>query len=333
MEQIKSIKIDLDLPPESRYAKLCVIMGVDNLKEKFKQMYQSYIGIIPLTDFLLESMVRSNIDTIMYRDEIEFWSNTIGLPFYKVVMLQLIYEINSGCTTLVSELNSLQTMIRIMDWPCKFLKEITYHGVFYSQGKPIFDAVCWVGSIGIFTARSIKSKYMCALNYRRVNTISMHTIANSYMNTVVAQAWPVSYLLRHMLELGEKYDAVVQTLETCKLISPVYYVISSLKPDSYVGNKFNPCIIQRAPQAHNTICMKSLVQTNCDSIASPDNIMFSKERLDIINKALAEEKKTFESVIKKVCSYPVLNKDTIYISIINAQSFETNIITDYKQVV
>ena len=245
-----------------------------------------------------------------------------------MVLLQLLYEIYSGCTTFVANLDSLQTMIRIMDWPCKFLKEITYQCVFYSHGKPIFDAVCWIGSVGIFTARSIKSKYMIALNYRRIPTISMHTILNSYMNTVISKSWPVSYLVRHLLETQEKYHQVISILETCKLISPVYYVLSSLKTDF----PSSPVIIQRAPEAHNTIYQSNPIQTNCDSIASQDNIMFSKERLDIINKALNDDKRTFDTIMKKVFTYPVLNKDSIYLYIINANMFETMCIQDYKLV-
>jgi hypothetical protein len=345
MEFVKTFRIDLDLPPESRYTRLCACWGLGlpepnlALRDKFSQMYKTFVGIIPLDERLVESIVKSNIHTIMYRDEIEYWSIQIGLPFYQVVLLQLIYEINSGCTTFVTELNSLQTMIRLMDWPCPFLKEITYHGVYYSGGKPIFDGVCWLGSVGIFTARSIKSKYMVALNYRRVSTVSMHTIITGYLNTVVAQAWPVSYLIRHMLETGEKYDQVVRTLETCKLISPVYYIISSLKLNVHPS----PLIIQRAPEAHSTIHRPNPIQTNCDNIGSPDNIMFSKERLGIVNKILNPEpdpitglvpqnlRKTLESVLKQTCVYPVINKDTIYLSVLNANTFDTMVILDYKK--
>jgi hypothetical protein len=344
MEFVKTFKIDLDLPPQTRYNRLCACWGLGLtepnlvLREKFTQMFKSFVGIIPLGEPLIESILKSNIDTIMYRDEIEYWSEKIGLPFYQVVLLQLIYEINSGCTTFVTELNSLQTMIRLMDWPCPFLKEITYHGIFYSQGKPIFDGVCWLGSIGIFTARSIKSKYMVALNYRRLSTISMHTIITGYLNTVVARAWPVSYLVRHMLELGEKYDQVVRTLETCKLISPVYYIISSLKLDV----SYSPLIIQRAPEAHSTNCRPNPIQTNCDNIGSSDNIMFSKERLTIVNQILnpdpdpitgivpSSKKKTLESVLKQTCVYPVINKDTVYMCVMNANTFDTMVILDYK---
>jgi len=357
MEFVKTFTINLDLPPETRYSKLCACWDLGcntslnlleslkepnpntSLRDKYISMYKSFIGIIPLGESLIESIIKSNIDTIMYRDEIEYWSKQIGLPFYQVVILQLLFEINSGCTTFVTELNSLQTMIRLMDWPCEFLKEITYHGVFYSQGKPIFDAVCWVGSIGIFTARSIKSKYMVSLNYRRLNSVTMHTIITGYLNTVVAQAWPVSYLARHMLETGKKYEQVVHTLETCKLISPVYYIISSLK----LGTPSSPLIIQRAPEAHATIQRINPIQTNCDNIGSQDNIMFSKERLGIVNQILnpdpdpitgivpSNKKKTLESVLKQTCVYPVINKDTVYMCVMNANTFDSMIILDYKK--
>jgi hypothetical protein len=382
MEFVKTFTINLDLPPETRYSKLCACWGLrqrfvsldlsegqicntslnlsegqicntslnlsegleepnpnTSLRNKYISMYKSFIGIIPLRESLLESIIKSNIDTIMYRDEIEYWAKIIGLPFYQVVILQLLYEINSGCTTFVTELNSLQTMIRLMDWPCEFLKEITYHGVFYSKGKPIFDAVCWIGSIGIFTARSIKSKYMVALNYRRLCNVTIHTIITAYLNTLVASAWPVSYLIRHMLETGEKYKQVVQTLETCKLVSPVYYIISSLK----LSTLSSPLIIQRAPEAHSTIHRLNPIQTNCDNIGSPDNIMFSKERLGIINQILnpdpdpitgivpSNKIKTLESVLKQTCVYPIINKDTIYICIMNANTFDSMVILDYKK--
>jgi hypothetical protein len=118
----------------------------------------------------------------------------------------------------------------------------------------------------------------------------------------------------------------------------VYYIISSLK----LGVPLSPLIIQRAPEAHNTIHRINPIQTNCDNIGSSDNIMFSKERLGIVNQILNpspdpitgiipdNKKKTLESVLKQTCVYPVVNKDTIYMTITNANIFHTMIILDYK---
>ena len=131
----------------------------------------------------------------------------------------------------------------------------------------------------------------------------------------------------------------MHTLETCKLISPVYYIISSLK----LGTPSSPLIIQRAPEAHATIQRINPIQTNCDNIGSQDNIMFSKERLGIVNQILnpdpdpitgivpSNKKKTLESVLKQTCVYPVINKDTVYMCVMNANTFDSMIILDYKK--
>lgn len=322
MENIKTFTIDLDLPVNERFYKLLVCFNLDDnerLKERFRHMYIFFSKFLPINDFILEKMMKENVETIMYRDEIEFWSNYIGLSFHQVVFLQLIFELFSSSTTIIAELESLQTMIRIVDWPCDLLKDITYNGIFYSKGRPIFNAVCWIGSVGIFTARSAKSKYLISVNHRRLKTASIHTIVNSFMNTVLAQAWPASYLVRHLLETEEKYDNVVKTLEICKLIAPVYFVIGSLKPN--ITN--SPITIHRASEATSTIHLSNLIQTDCDSIASLENTSFSKERMEKVSQALHNEKRTIETVLKHIWCEPVINKKSVYLCIANAKLFET----------
>ena len=56
--------------------------------------------------------------------ELEAIAELYGLPVHRVLLLQLYYKANAGCTTLVTE---DRRMIRTMDWSLTLLKKITFN--------------------------------------------------------------------------------------------------------------------------------------------------------------------------------------------------------------
>ena len=263
----KQFIINLDLDVELRYEQLIKSFDITMIRTQFNSVYNTMVNQLPFVDTIISQLVNVNQSKIMYYDEIMYWSNIFNMPFHKVLLMQLMYEINAGCTTFVKD----NVMYRTMDWPMDFLKEMTYHGIFTKKSEVIYEAVCWLGSVGIFTGKT--ANYSVAINYRRINDFSLGQIINKYLN-VTNMYWPVSYLLRHTLETTNDTDNLINNLKSAKLVSPVYYIV----------NDFNgkASIIMREPKKYTHIIKQNLVQTNCDNDKIKNktglNIMHSYER-------------------------------------------------------
>lgn len=312
---MKHFDIDLDLAPDDRFKVVERNFNFKKVKEKYEEVYESYKPTIPFFETFIRMIVSLHKDKIMFYDEIVYWSDKLEVPFYKVVIMQLLYEANAACTTFVGKFDGKNTMIRTMDWPMEFLKKFTYQATFYRDKKPIYEAVCWIGSVGVFTGKSITQEYSLALNYRRTKEISIGTILTNFKNTIYSY-WPVAYLTRHVLENQYTCDETAHILQSYALISPVYYILNNF--NSY------PIIIQRDTETYTCITGSYVIQTNCDNDKTEPDILYSVYRMKHVTRLL---KKTcvLSNVIKGVCKYPVMNDETIYMSIINKDTFKTNL--------
>jgi len=314
---ISKVKINLDEKIDNRYSELIKKFNIKYISKQFLQIYNSLKPNIPFLDNLVSGLVIIHKDKIMYFDEIKYWSEIFEIDFYKVLIMQLIYELNSACTTFVVPIDGINTMFRTMDWSMDFLKSITYQAIFYKNNLPIYEAVCWLGSVGIFTGKSLIHDYSLAINHRRLNDVSIFQIYKNYLNSINMH-WPVSYLTRHLLENNFTVEQVLDNLSNAPTISPVYYIFNNFNSE--------PIIIRRTPNSNETIKNNIVIQTNCDEEGIEPNIMNSDKRLRMLKKIFKKEY-TYDKIIKTINEFPITNEDTIYLSIISKDIFDTKIIS------
>lgn len=314
---ILKVKINLDEKIDNRYSELIKQFDIKYISKQFLEIYNSLKPNIPFLNNLVSGLVNLHKDKIMYFDEIKYWSEIFEIDFYKVLIMQLIYELNSGCTTFVVPIDGINTMFRTMDWSMDFLKSITYQAIFYKNNLPIYEAVCWLGSVGIFTGKSLIHDYSLAINYRRLNDVSIFQIYKNYVNSINMH-WPVSYLTRHLLENSFTVEQVLHNLSNALTISPVYYIFNNFNSE--------PIIIRKKPNSNETIKNNIVIQTNCDEEGIEPNIMNSYKRLRMLKKIFKKEY-TYDKIIKTINEFPITNEDTIYLSIISKVNFDTKIIS------
>lgn len=309
-KMVTSYILNLDLPPHERFAELLAAFDVTELRAEFNTVYDSLVPHIPLINGGMDVLSRMHANKIMFCDEITFWANALLIPFHKVLLMQLIYEFNAGCTTVVAPLDGKQVMIRTMDWPMEYLKKVTYHGIFTKGGRVVFEGVCWLGSVGLFTGKN--RHYSVAINYRRTHAVSIATILGNYLNAIHAH-WPVSYLVRYALENEWQYDTTHKILADAPLIAPVYYVLNN-----YAGA---PCVLMRDPDNCTRVTGKCVIQTNSDDNRHGENIMMSFERFAMADDILRTHH-TKSAVLERMRKYPVINEDTIYYAVMGEDMFE-----------
>ncbi len=317
--------IDLDKTVEDRYSEVIkhYTPRIESISKKIEEIYHEYLPKIPLFNTSLNILINFHKEKILYYDEIEYWSKIFNINFHKILILQLLYEMNSGCTSVVYK----GVMYRTMDWPMEFLKELTYQGRFLKNGRVIYEGICWLGSVGLFTVKS--PHYSISINYRRVKNVSLLTLINNYLN-LVNMHFPVSYLVRHIVESEMDSDSAIDALKKYKIVCPVYYTI----------NVFDrtPVVIQRDPIGFKTYNEEEknqyTIQTNCDVDKLNDvqymnhmNIMNSYERYMQINKILnrKESRSTVNNLLESFSEYPVMNEETIYFCVISKEEFVYNI--------
>jgi len=305
-----SFVIDLDLLPEQRYAHVINQFNIEKIKVEVNKLYNDFLPKIPFINSVITHIVKSNISKMMYYDEILYWSIILNIPFHKIVLLQFIYELNSACTTFVTTIKNKRTMYRTMDWHLDLLKYITYTATFIKHRRPIYDAVCWLGAVGIFTGKN--NEYSLAMNYRCLNNITFKSIFHNYTNCMNL-FFPASYLIRDTLE-NNNYEETKKRLCLTKLISPVYFTINHFDG---VGS-----IIQRTSESFNLITDETVIQTNCDNDIDPSNILFSHERLHQVRSLLNSCDKN-KQIRKKLLIEPVINEATVYFCMMNKTQFKT----------
>jgi hypothetical protein len=285
-----TFSIQLDLPVQERYKELVSFYDIPSISHEIESLYDSFY----LPHDISKLLPPQTINKLMYTDEISFWSKTFNIPFYKILLLQLVYELHSGCTTVI--LN--KTMYRTMDWPLVFLKSITYHAIVFNNGRQIYEGICWLGTVGLFTGKN--DSFSIAINYRRTKPISIQTFLDNIQRAIKGY-YPVSYLVRHVLETNS-----LDLLERSSVISPVYYIVNP-----FDGKQ--PYILIREYESFVKKEDTYVIQTNTDTPTSQPNIMFSHERHSILEHAISNN----ENIIKTMKTYPILNEDTIYFSILS----------------
>lgn len=237
------------------------------------------------------------------------------MDFYKILLMQLIYEINSGCTTVVTRVKDQNVLFRTMDWPLKLLSRLTIKLRVIKNKQYLCSVVTWLGCVGWFTAFNGSTAVM--INYK-----SGTSILSSITKTMKLY-YPVSYLVRTCYENNYSYNKIIRTLKHTNIISPCYYTVFNTKED--------PIVITRLPTRYDVRYNSYSVQTNCDDDKKRPNIMYSVERRKIIKDSIQKNNNNYNSydeLLRDFAISPIINVETIYITQIDEKNnFKTYIIS------
>lgn len=273
--------------------------NIFNVINKIRPLYEKYLPIINFTLRIVGTGVA------LYNEEISEISKILEITFGETLILQLVYEAFSACTSAVFEVGDEYIHFRTMDWDMPALKKITFTYQMYDKNKYLFDAIGWAGCVGCFTAFK-KNKYTISLNYRRSNSENFNLMNN--VMPLIKGFYPHSYFIRRLL--SSDVDPYL-SIKNAKFISPAYYVITSEKFSGAIGrDRESVVFVKEAP----------IVQTNCDEIYKGDNILLSFERLQQMNKYVGK-KCEIDQLIEESKIFPVLNQETIYTVIMNKDQF------------
>lgn len=303
---MKRYTFDLDADGSDRWVNILndFIPMRSEIRNFIRSLFVEYDIGLSVLSLLADNMKKNN--KILYVKEIEYIANYFEVSFIEILLLQLIYETSAACSVGMLKINNKDFYFRTLDWRMGFLRNITIFLDIVKNGETIGTAVTWVGYIGFATC-NVKNQYNVALNYRLTKPMNLTTLCENIYKTINLQ-WPITYLIRAILENELSYDDAISNFTNNILISPCYISIYSKIHKSV--------IITRDPDSLVSIRDHDLVQTNCDFDKNIPNISQSVERRNLIYDV---EKicntyniTSYDEIIKMLLEYPVLNENTIY---------------------
>jgi len=295
---------NLDLEEKERWVN--ILNKFENMKLEIREFVQSlfinvnydkYINVVD--KMLLENKIR-------YSDEIKYIAKFFNLTFIEILLLQLFYEAHAACSVGMLNIKGKMFYFRTLDWNLEFLKKITIELDIIKNGVIVGTAVTWIGYIG-FPTCNVNDMYNIALNYRFTKPMNNETLKDN-INKTVNLYWPITYLIRNVLEQQMLFSEAVDTFCNSKLISPCYISMFSKYSKSV--------IITRDFDSLVNIRDYNLVQTNCDFDKNEPNVTKSVERRELIYKVEKDCNMyniiKYEDILNMLLQPPVLTNRTIY---------------------
>jgi len=309
---VKTFKFDLDLPENVRWNH--ILNKNKHLIPMMKKTIDDLMNSYGLNNILLSTtlslLINYNKKNIKWYDEIYSISQKTNIEFNKILIMQLIYEMSSACTAVVTKVKGKNTFFRTMDWPLEVLKKLTIKLQVYKNKKLIAIVPTWIGCVGFFTSY-IPNNYAIAINYKKCQGINLLSIFNN-VKKIVNMYWPASYLIRQICENQYDINTAIKICEQSKLISPCYFTI-------FNEHGISTCIT-RTSEDYKTLTNDIIIQTNCDNNKEIPNILWSVERRNLVKKSIEKNNNNYTSLkklTKEICVKPIINEETVFITIIN----------------
>jgi len=310
VKEVKYYDFDLDLPRSIRWKHIFDANNdkLEQLKAHANKILMPYLNILSYLELGFNLIDKDNIK---FSEELEYIAKRMDMKFFHVILLQLVYEAHSACTSAVFTIGSETYLYRTMDWEMPFLKDITIGLQIKRNGEYISHVVTWLGCVGFFTASSITNKYSVAINYRRTQEMDVTTSLTNGIRCV-AGIYPICYLVREIINSQNLSDAI-KTFKDTELISPCYIILyNQIQTNESV-------VITRDYDKAINVRYTNLIQTNCDYNKLVPNILFSLQRRALFEQLIKDlnnrngEKLSYEKILRALSVFPILNEETIYV--------------------
>lgn len=316
--KMKRYQIDLCLDPKQRWNRIILDHKENILKtlETIESNINSIFGNGILSNLISKFFSGlTSLGAVMYYKEIEGIAELLGISVGKVAMLQLAYEFNTSCTSILYKNGDEVLHYRTMDWNMLELKPLTIEVEFKRNGIPIFVATTWPGYVGILTGMRIGT-YAVSINYRRVNEGMFRNLLNGLFS-----CWPISFLVRYILENYSTYEEAKNAFRNSYLMAPVYIILSG-KTGGRIFTR------DRTRNVRELKLEDYLVQTNIDHWRGFEksndwqDIEYSRRRKKFAYNYLTEidqielnDNGTIHNKLWKLLNtYPINKEDTIYLT-------------------
>lgn len=343
---VPTYRVNLDLPAEQRWVTLSTIYKkevrdlIAYIKVFVLEFSPKFQELINLIDNDLGSLAHTL--PAPYGDEIKGIASATDLPLGEVVLYNIFYEIFTLCTSIIAFDENGNTMhgrnldfglflgwdLKNDTWQLSELLRPLIVNVEYTRGGVVqYKTVTFVGFVGLITG--VKPGVMSLSINERFGVYGGYIgIFEWILNINRNQSW-ITLIARDVLEKPDiDYDKAVDMLTNTPLLAPCYYIIAGAK------SKQGAIITRSRVKADDVWILGSnntwfIAETNYDHWEAP---LFIDDRITPTNKCmnkLGQKDLSFEGIFNVLSSKPVLNKLTVYSSLMRASDGYTETYIQY----
>nr|XP_060635363.1 N-acylethanolamine-hydrolyzing acid amidase [Anolis sagrei ordinatus] len=306
--------VSLDSPPEQRWDPVLKRFDPAFLRFAFARILQE--SIPKWVHAIIRPIAEEIVSCVPQPFAGEIWGlfKALDLNVGDGLLLNLAYESSAFCTSIIAQ-DSNGTIYhgRNMDYAfVDILRNMTIDVNFLKDGQVKFRGTTFMGYVGLWTGQR-PHKFTISGDERDAGNWWENAIAAFFNRNI-----PVSWLIRIALSEAEDFEAAALMLANTPIIANVYYIIGGTTP------KEGAVITRKRSGPVDIWPLDPLsggwyrVETNYDHWTTPPP---SDDRRTPAIKALnatGQENINLESLYKILSEQPVLNKDTIYTTVMSA---------------
>lgn len=359
---VKSFTINLDLPPEKRYAAL--LPTFNKTVWGFWNKYFANDKI--LTDVLYAVSDKRGDEPDEMTREIQGLADASKLPFKFVKAIQMLYELQTlmvpivnftgpkyplpegyealaripwrgpGCTGIIAKNSADGTVYhaRNLDFsPVDVMTNLVYNGIFTKNGKEVFRSQMIAGYVQIITGANMigENGYAIERNTRYTD----HWGGNSEMLKNLFSGRQLNgWTLRKILETETEYEKAVAAIASAPYVSTEYAIISGVKKGTILSkNPDSVAYVQKLGQQNFEERDDYIIMTNFDFFFHDIREYFDptggvglgKPRRILAQKVLNSSAVLTPEVLFETINTKGVLADTVFQAIINVEKKLWNI--------
>ncbi|KAK7070431.1 N-acylsphingosine amidohydrolase (acid ceramidase) [Halocaridina rubra] len=336
-DAVSTYIVNLDLSPLQRWAPLMKEKGpmLHALVEDVKDLLLSVVGE-KIFKFLMNCL--DKLGTTLpypYYEEVVGIGAYSNLPTSTVVLYNIFYEAFTLCTSIVAQdpnghvyhARTLDTGL-FLGWDRKnktwkvaeLLHPLTVQLNFTKNGVTIFQSTSFAGYVGVLTGVR-KDKFSLSVDKRFSLNGGMVGLLEWILFNDHNQSW-VSFLTREVMQEANDYNVAKELLSETRLLAPVYFILAGTKAGEgsvITRDRSNANVLELGSNKNGSGSWY-LVQTNYDHWKTPP---FFDDRRTPANRCMMEggqKNVSFNLLYNVLSTKPVLNKESIYTSLMSAKT-------------
>ncbi|XP_020832392.1 acid ceramidase [Phascolarctos cinereus] len=327
--------INLDLPPYKRWHEVITDMspGFRNIVRNVKNVVNTFFPsgkVIKMVDERLPSML-GNLPW-PFEEELKGIADVSGVPLGEVLSFNIFYELFTICTSIIAEDKKGHLFhVRNMDfgvflgwnmnnnsWTVtENLKPLSVNLDFQKNNRTVFKATSFAGYVGMLTGMK-PGTFSLTLN-ERFNLNGGFLGVIEWMLGRREDMW-IGFLMRSVLENATSYEDAKNLLIKTTVLAPAYFILG--------GNKSGEgCVITRDRKSTVDVYELKpkegrwfLVETNYDRWKAPFFIDDRRKPATLCLNQTTQENISLASSYDILSTKPVLNKLTVYTTLIDVPS-------------
>ncbi|EDQ86590.1 uncharacterized protein MONBRDRAFT_10877 [Monosiga brevicollis MX1] len=324
--------INLDLPAQERWVNV-----TKPLAPQISDMVYQVIDLLP--SYLREKVMAAldqGADKILdafpedFGDEIRGIANATGIDVGALIVYNIAYEIEGGCTSLVARDGQNRTFhARNLDFGLFFgwdkanetwaltekLRPLLFNARIWKGGKVMYNATYFAGYVGLLTGMKTGG-FSITVDTRYDNTFWKGLIEFFEGDT---SGHFVGFTTRQVMESQATYAEALQALQSYKMVGPSYMILGGVQPNegAIITRSMNESLHLWTLEndAHNTGFY--VIETNYDNWVDPPFYDNRRGPAETCLQQIGTDNVEFDSLFNMLSAQPNLNLLTTYTTLMN----------------